>query len=269
VRHPEHDRLISLALGEPDDDASAHVAECASCRAELATLRQVVAVGAETQSLRDLPEPPPRVWERIEASVRAASVGEASVRAASVGEASVREAPGREASVGEAPVHEAPVDLAAERRRRRDRRGRRGWPAWATAVTAAAAAAVVAVAATLAIVWSGVGRSPDEIVASAALAAFGETPPNAHGEADVLADGRMRLEVRDLPPVSGYYQVWLIDPKTMEMFPLGVVDNGSDAQLPLPSDVDLARYSVVDVSAERFDNNPAHSGDSLLRGELT
>jgi hypothetical protein len=136
-------------------------------------------------------------------------------------------------------------------------------------VTAAAAAAVVAVAATLAIVWSGVGRSPDEIVASAALAAFGETPPSAHGEADVLADGQMRLEVRDLPPVSGYYQVWLIDPKTMEMFPLGVVDNGSDAQLPLPSDVDLARYSVVDVSAERFDNNPAHSGDSLLRGELT
>ena len=207
MTHP-HERLISLAFGEPDDDASAHVAECASCRAELATLRQVVAVGAEP----------------------------------------------------------APVDLAEQRRRRR---GPRRWPAWATAVTAAAAAAVVAVAATLAIVWSGVGRTPDEIVASAALAAYGETPRSAHGEAEVLADGRLRLEVRDLPPVSGYYQVWLIDPKTMEMFPLGVVDNGSDAQLPLPSDVDLTQYSVVDVSAELFDNNPAHSGDSLLRGELT
>ena len=242
MTHP-HERLISLAFGEPDDDASAHVAECASCRAELATLRQVVAVGAETQSLHDLPEPPPRVWDRIEASVREASIGEASVR--------------------EEP---APVDLAEQRRRRR---GQRRWPAWATAVTAAAAAAVVAVVATLAIVWSGAGRTPDEIVASAALAAYGETPRSAHGEAEVLADGRLRLEVRDLPAVSGYYQVWLIDPKTMEMFPLGVVDNGSDAQLPLPSDVDLARYSVVDVSAEQFDNNPAHSGDSLLRGELT
>jgi anti-sigma-K factor RskA len=228
VPHPEFDRLISLALGEPDDDTSAHVAGCALCRAELATLRQVVAVGAETQELRDLPEPPPRVWDRIEADVRA-----------------------------------APVDLAVERRRRR------GWPTWATAVTAAAAAAVVAVAVTLAILWPGGGRTPDEIVASAALAAFGATPPSAHGEAQVLADGQIRLEVRDLPPVSGYYQVWLIDPKTMQMFPLGVLGKGSEAQLPLPSDVDLSRYSVVDVSAEQFDNNPAHSGDSLLRGELT
>jgi hypothetical protein len=55
----------------------------------------------------------------------------------------------------------------------------------------------------------------------------------------------------------------------MQMFPLGVLGTGSEAQLPLPSDVDLSRYSVVDVSAEQFDNNPAHSGDSLLRGELT
>jgi hypothetical protein len=240
VTHPEHDRLISLAFGEPDDAASAHVAECGSCRAELATLRQVVAVGAETQSLHDLPEPPARVWDGIAASVAASAPDAAPAAAAAA----------------------APVDLASERRRRR-------WPAWATAVTAAAAAAVVAVAATLAIVWSGAGRTPDEIVASAALAAFGPTPKSAHGEAEVLSDGQMRLEVRDLPPVSGYYQVWLIDPTTMEMFPLGVVDNGSDARLPLPSDVDLARYSIVDVSAEKFDNNPAHSGDSLLRGELT
>jgi anti-sigma-K factor RskA len=246
VTHPEHDRLISLAFGEPDDAASAHVAECGSCRAELATLRQVVAVGAETQSLHDLPEPPARVWDRIATSVAAAAPDAA---------------PAAGPAAASAPAS-PPVDLASERRRRR-------WPAWATAVTAAAAAAVVAVAATLAIVWSGVGRTPDEIVASAALAAFDETPPSAHGEAEVLSDGQMRLEVRNLPPVSGYYQVWLIDPKTMAMFPLGVVDNGSDARLPLPSDVDLARYSVVDVSAEQFDNNPAHSGDSLLRGELT
>lgn len=226
MTHPEHDRLISLAFGEPDDDDAAHVAGCVSCRAELATLRQVVAVGAETQSLRDLPEPPPRVWEGITAALGAAD-------------------------------NVVPL------------RTRHRWPPWATAVVAAAAAAVVAVAVTLAVVWPGGGRTPDEIVASAVLEAFGNTPPAAHGDAEVLADGQLRLQVADLPPVNGYYQVWLIDPKTMRMFALGVLGEGSEAQLPLPSDVDLSRYSVVDVSAEQFDDNPAHSGDSLLRGELT
>ncbi|WP_255545214.1 hypothetical protein [Micromonospora parastrephiae] len=38
---------------------------------------------------------------------------------------------------------------------------------------------------------------------------------------------------------------------------------------PLPPNVDLGAYSVFDVSAEQFDNKPAHSGDSLLRGSLT
>jgi anti-sigma-K factor RskA len=242
VTHPEYDRLISLALGEPDDDASAHLADCATCRAELSTLRQVVSVGAETRSLRGLPEPPARVWDGIEAALTAHAE------------------PG------------PPVDLAAERERRggparRSRRARSRWPNWTTAVAASVAAVAVAVAVTLAVMWPGSGGAPDQIVASAVLSAIGDTA--AHGDAEVLADGQMRLQVSDLPPVTGYYQVWLIDPTTMQMFPLGVLGQGSSAQLPLPSDVDLTRYSLVDVSAEQFDNNPAHSGKSLLRGELT
>jgi anti-sigma-K factor RskA len=246
VTHPEYDQLISLALGEPDDDASAHLAGCAACRADLATLRQVATVGAETQSVRDLPAPPVHVWNGIEAALTAAP---------------------------------APVDLTAERARRgepAERRGRaRGagsrWPTWATAAAASVAAVAVAVAVTLAVAWPRDPGTPDRIVASAVLTAFGETPASAHGDAEVLADGQMRVRFSDLPPVDGggYYQVWLIDPATLQMFPLGVLGQGSSAQLPLPSDVDLAQYSLVDVSAEHFDNNPAHSGDSLLRGELT
>ena len=52
---------------------------------------------------------------------------------------------------------------------------------------------------------------------------------------------RIRLQVSVLPPVDGYYQVRLIDPDTLEMFPLGTVDDDTAAQLPLPSDVDLTR----------------------------
>jgi len=79
----------------------------------------------------------------------------------------------------------------------------------------------------------------------------------------------MRIRVADLPAVPGYYEVWLIDPTTMRMFSLGTLAPGtSKAVMTLPDNVDLTRYRVVDVSAEQYDNNPAHSGDSLVRGEL-
>ncbi|WP_435871392.1 anti-sigma factor [Micromonospora echinaurantiaca] len=82
-------------------------------------------------------------------------------------------------------------------------------------------------------------------------------------------DGRLHLHVANLPDVPGYYEVWLINPRTMEMFSVGVLGDAADELLPLPPKVDLQAYSVVDVSAERFDNNTAHSGESLLRGTLT
>nr|WP_231922380.1 anti-sigma factor [Micromonospora krabiensis] len=74
----------------------------------------------------------------------------------------------------------------------------------------------------------------------------------------------------NLPSVAGYYEDWLIDPDTLKMLSVGTLSTGSgDALLPIPPNVDLRTYSVVDVSAEQFDNQPAHSGDSLLRGTLT
>jgi hypothetical protein len=36
----------------------------------------------------------------------------------------------------------------------------------------------------------------------------------------------------------------------------------------IPESVDLARYSVVDISAEPVDGDPTHSGDSIVRGAL-
>ncbi|MEU4782493.1 hypothetical protein [Micromonospora sp. NPDC023633] len=55
----------------------------------------------------------------------------------------------------------------------------------------------------------------------------------------------------------------------MKMFSVGVLGDAADELLPLPPNVDLEAYSVVDVSAEAYDNNTAHSGKSLLRGTLT
>ncbi|MFI7022646.1 anti-sigma factor [Micromonospora sp. NPDC049900] len=107
------------------------------------------------------------------------------------------------------------------------------------------------------------------VVASARLDAYGSTPARARGDARVLDSGELHPHVANLPAVPGYYEVWLINPNTMEMFSIGVLGTGNEVLLPLPPNVDLGKYSVVDVSAERFDNDTAHSGDSLLRGSLT
>lgn len=82
-------------------------------------------------------------------------------------------------------------------------------------------------------------------------------------------DGRLHVPAAILPDVPGYYEVWLINPRTREMFSVGVLGDRADEPLSLPPAVDLQAYSVVDVSVERFDNNTAHSGESLLRGTLT
>jgi hypothetical protein len=63
--------------------------------------------------------------------------------------------------------------------------------------------------------------------------------------------------------------VWLIDPDSMEMTAVGQLGDSGDVLLPLASTTDLRKYRTVDVSAEQYDNNQAHSGESLLRGQLT
>ncbi|WP_430500396.1 anti-sigma factor [Micromonospora trifolii] len=276
MQHLDHDRLVFLALGESeaDDGESTHLGTCALCRAEVATLRQVAGLGTETQGLADLPDPPEHVWQGIEAQVRAAEAGplltetrrhrvpeQADLTTAEQADTTTAEQ--TFGAAGESTVTR--LDPA-----RRSRRGR-GWSGWvATAVTAAAAAAV-GVVGTVSVLRPDdpTPTPPPVVVASAPLAAYGATPPTAKGDARVLQDGQLHLHVANLPSVPGYYEVWLINPTTMEMFSVGTLGGGSDALLPLPPNVDLKSYSVVDVSAEQYDNNTRHSGDSLLRGSLT
>lgn len=84
------------------------------------------------------------------------------------------------------------------------------------------------------------------------------------------ASGKLQLVV-DLPEnsVTGYREVWLLDlqGKTPALLSVGTL-NGDQGIFDLPPDVDLAKYNVVDVSNEAFDGNPAHSADSIVRGEL-
>ncbi|MGK5442298.1 anti-sigma factor [Micromonospora sp. URMC 105] len=254
MQHLAHDRLVFLALGESEADngETDHLGTCATCRGEMEALQHVAGLGADTQGLRDLPDPPEHVWQGIVAEIGAAQALPSLTEA-------------RRRTPSEAV--DAPV------RAGRDRAGRRrSWPRWATTLVTATAAAVLGVVGTLAVL-DGTDQDPapqPAVLASGSLAAYGTTPKDANGDARIFTDGRLHLHVANLPDVPGYYEVWLINPTNMRMFSIGVLrDSSGDALLPLPPNVDLQAYSVVDVSAEQYDNKPAHSGDSLLRGTLT
>jgi anti-sigma-K factor RskA len=246
VRHLSPDRLTLIALGDQESDRgeAAHLASCADCRDELTALRHVAVVGARTQQLHRLPPPPPRVWRRIHSELRLA--GE----------------PGVPAGTGEAPAPAQPVP--------RQRRWRR-LPERARLAVVAAAAAAVAAGGALAIAQlqdRGPAEAEPVVTAQAALEPEVVAPASAIGQAEVLDEDTLHLHVTGLAAQVGYHEVWLIDPETGELISVGLLGAGTDVFLPLPANVDLGSYRLVDVSAEQYDGDPGHSGVSLLRGEL-
>ncbi len=138
------------------------------------------------------------------------------------------------------------------------RRSRRRW-----ALPVGAAAAVVVAAAVV------LGPLTDPGPPASPLQALGGL--RASGQA-VLHDGSsgrvLDVDTSGLGPPGGFYEVWLLEPGSSRILALGTLDERGRAVLPVPDGVDLADYSLVDVSAEPDDGNPAHSSDSVLRGRL-
>ena len=48
---------------------------------------------------------------------------------------------------------------------------------------------------------------------------------------------------------------------------LGIL-SGAEGVFDIPDSLDIGEYPVVDVSDEPYDGDPAHSGDSIVRGRL-
>ena len=109
------------------------------------------------------------------------------------------------------------------------------------------------------------------VLASASLAAFPDWP-DASGTAVVeeAADGSRVVRVElDVPEShDGYTEVWLISSDATRLISLGTVE-GSSGTFSIPAGVDLSIYDLVDVSAEPIDGDPTHSGDSIVRGQLS
>jgi len=96
--------------------------------------------------------------------------------------------------------------------------------------------------------------------------------PGARGEAWVERDGSgdrfLEVRVDSSRPDPGYRQVWLIDRNVKAMASMGFLNNGV-GRFNIPDDLDLDQFPIVDVSAEPAnDADPAHSGDSIVRGQL-
>ena len=141
--------------------------------------------------------------------------------------------------------------------RRADRRPNVRW------LIGAAAALVVVI--TAAAVWT---RSADDVtvLSSTELEPLGDS---GQGSAEIVDhDGslQLRLAATGIEPTDGFTEVWLINPDVTELISLGPIR--TDGVYDLPTGLDPAAFPIVDISSERFDGNPQHSGDSILRGQF-
>lgn len=247
MRHVDPEDLALVALGEPVDAATReHLDACPECAATVASFADVVGVARGIGPDDVLVAPPERVWAAI--SEELALSGPASG-------AGTRAAPGAEDAASADQV--APSAQVVPLRRR-------GLP-W---LAAAAAAGVV-----VGSVGTGLLLNrPEPAPTTLARAALDPLPGwEASGDAQVLerADGTVELVVTlDGPAADGdFREVWLIDREVTRLVSLGVLE-GSSGTFTVPTGLDLADFAVVDISAEPFDGDPAHSGDSIIRGVL-
>ena len=243
--HIDDEALALHALDEPvlDPEQIAHLQTCPTCVATVRGLGRVVDAARSPAGAvdTDLVAPPPGVWERVRSEL---DLGTSDTD---------------DTGSADDPPHTA-VTAAA----RRPRRG------WLPALVAACAALVLGVAG--GVLWERRdGAGVEATVASAPL----EPLPGwqgASGEAVVQAtpDGRRQIVVQvDAPvPEGTYREVWLLRPDVSGLVSLGMLE-GQEGRFDLPEGLDLAEYPVVDVSEEQFDGDPGHSGESVVRGDLT
>ena len=186
----------------------------------------------------ELLEPPRSVWDGIESAVR-----------------------------GHVDADDRVVPLESRKRRKRLR----------AAAGIAAAALVLAGAAAYMISRD----DPVDVVARAALnydpALFDPLGAQAQADAELLAqDGhhRIRFVDADLPTLGADadLEAWLIQPDEQggvaDLVSLGLVNLSGPRIFTVPDGYDPELYSVVDISIEPRDGDPAHSGRSILRGML-
>lgn len=197
--------------------------------------------------------PPADLWSRIEAEIASLDCADAPVDF------------GTESKSVPQTHSGAVVRLAPPQRPRSPRR--------IVALVAVIAMALVLTGA----VAIGLARSSSptqaELVASASLDGAGIEPGGySTGTARLIhrgAEWEVDIDTTDLPPPAEgtYYEAWLLGGLPDQVQSLGTLDSKGD--FLVPKGLQIADFPLVDVSIEPIDGIPAHSGQSILRGELT
>ena len=294
--HTNPEVLALLALGEHVADSAdrQHLESCAQCREELESLTRLISQGRSAPDSETLDAPSEAVWAAIQAELGfipvtrswptgvasaypepaepAASAPQAASTAASapVPPAPVAGAggPGSTGSTGatvvtESSVTESSSSVAAPPRARTGRR-----------VLSLVLAAVIALVAGIGIGLAAgrLGGRSETVIANATLAALPAWPGasgTAKVEVDAAGNRTLIVDLHTTSPVAGDQQVWLADATVTGMRAMGFLDAGGQGSWPIPPGLDLSSFPVVDVSDEpSTDANPAHSGNSIVRGEL-
>ena len=147
-------------------------------------------------------------------------------------------------------------------------------PQWRLAA-AACAVGLVLVGVVIGVLLGDDGevREPAGPERQIALEPVGDAGRGARGRVDLRGgDSPLTLRVDGLEPAGAdqFYELWLLG-REGELIALGSFTVGPDGtaieSLPLP--VDPSQFQYFDLSVEAADGDPAHSGESLLRGPTT
>lgn len=212
--------------------------------------------------------PPTDLFARITAAVAEPEIA-LPAPTESTGGPDAHVAPTAEAPTAEAPAAEAPTETNHREAAPNnvsslaDRRGapRRRFP-WELA--AAAAVAAIAIAAGIV---SQMNRPQESLVATVALDRLAGDGSGTAELVDVDGTMQLRLDTTGLEGGDGYLEVWVIDPTVSKLVSLGPLRE--DGRYDVPASVDMHDFPIVDVSVEPSDGDPSHSGNSLLRGQLS
>lgn len=241
-----HLDVAGYVLGtlDPEDRErfEAHLAGCDACRAELAELEPVAALGVDAAPLPALP----------------AGLG---VRTLLAVERAASEA---------APAAVAPAPARPARLARPARPARRAW----LPRLGLAAAALAAVALAVVLVRGAGDEAPGRLEAVATLEA---TRGGGAASAEVYFTGIGRViefDTDDLPilPKAEYYELWFVGPRDRPGAPDRISagtfhpDEDGRSRVSFTAAVDPAKYPGIAVTAEPGDGDPAPEGPDLMRG---
>ena len=126
--------------------------------------------------------------------------------------------------------------------------------------------------------WSAAARrggsptsaDPVTVIATAILEPLPGWDATGSAVVETLSDGRgcsWSTSTRARRPTTGSARSGCSSP-TSAGSSAWAPSTGASGRFDLPAGLDLDQFSVVDVSEEQFDGDPAHSGDSIVRGPL-